>query len=241
MKHIVLIHGAWQGSWVWTYLIPELEQRGWTVHAVDLPGTLPLGHAPSLEKYVAICQVALSSCPGPAVVVGHSGGAVVAAQVAECFPERISLLVLLAGIMLPSDVSFAEVIENARSSGADVVAGIEPFLEWSEDRTVSVVPRSAAAGIFLHDCAAERVAFAAERLCPQHEAGRAMRPAFTGERFGNVRRVYIEAENDRSISLRVQRYMQEIVPGSRRITMATGHCPQIAQPVQLANILDGLS
>jgi len=37
-KHLVLIHGAWQGSWSWDAWRPELLRQGWQVHAVDLPG-----------------------------------------------------------------------------------------------------------------------------------------------------------------------------------------------------------
>lgn len=37
-KHIVLVHGAWQGGWSFDLIKPLLEQTGWQVHAVDLPG-----------------------------------------------------------------------------------------------------------------------------------------------------------------------------------------------------------
>ena len=36
-KHIVLVHGAWQGSWSFDLIKPLLAQTGWQVHAVDLP------------------------------------------------------------------------------------------------------------------------------------------------------------------------------------------------------------
>jgi pimeloyl-ACP methyl ester carboxylesterase len=42
-KHIVLIHGAWQGSWSFDLIKPMLIERGWQVHALDLPGN---GHHP---------------------------------------------------------------------------------------------------------------------------------------------------------------------------------------------------
>ena len=35
---VILIHGAWQGSWVWARLTPYLHAAGFDAHAVDLPG-----------------------------------------------------------------------------------------------------------------------------------------------------------------------------------------------------------
>src|ERR1700761_2610103 len=53
---IVLIHGAWQGSWVWNRMRPFLDAPGLDSIAIDLPGN---GAAPdppfpvTLETYVA--------------------------------------------------------------------------------------------------------------------------------------------------------------------------------------------
>jgi pimeloyl-ACP methyl ester carboxylesterase len=38
MTEIVLIHGAWQGGWVWADIVPQLTAAGHNCHAVDLPG-----------------------------------------------------------------------------------------------------------------------------------------------------------------------------------------------------------
>ena len=237
-NHLLLIHGAWQGSWVWDYLTPELEERGWNVHLVDFPGTMLNGEIPSLELYVGICETALAAFSENVIIIGHSGGAVVAAQVAERFPERVAALVFLAGIMLPSGRAFFEVASELQSRTAQIMDGIEPYLEWSEDELISHVPESAAAAIFLQDCESNRAKEAGSKLQAQHEAGRALRPFLTDARFGRIPRMYVEAENDRSIPLMLQRYMQELVPGALRRTLATGHAPQIADPVAVAKLLD---
>ena len=41
MTEIVLIHGAWQGGWVWADVVPRLTEAGHACHAVDLPGSAP--------------------------------------------------------------------------------------------------------------------------------------------------------------------------------------------------------
>lgn len=236
-NHLLLIHGAWQGSWVWRYVTPYLEERGWIVHVVDLPGTLETGDTPSLDRYVAICKAALPASLTSAFVVGHSGGAVVAAQFAECFRDRVAALVFLAGILLPSGVLFADLAAQLQADTGEMVDGIEPYLQWSPDHLVSTVPAFAAHQIFLHDCTPEQVREAGENLQPQHERGRALCPTLSEERFGRVPRIYIEAENDRSIPLIMQRYMQKCTPGCARLSMKTGHAPQIADPEGLARLL----
>jgi pimeloyl-ACP methyl ester carboxylesterase len=237
-NRLLLIHGAWQGSWAWDYIAPELKERGWLVHLVDLPGTMLNGAIPSLELYVGICETALAAFSEKVIIIGHSGGAVVAAQVAERLPERVAALVFLAGIMVPSGRSFSEVASELQSRTAEIMDGIESYLEWSDDELVSRVPKAAAATIFLHDCESNRVQEAGNKLQAQHEAGRALRPLLTDARFGKIPRLYVEAANDRSIPLMLQRYMQELVPGALRKTLPTGHAPQIADPVALANLLD---
>jgi len=49
---------------------------------------------------------------------------------------------------------------------------------------------------------------------------------------------YVEATQDRSIVPAVQRRMQALMPGARRLSIATGHTPQLAQPAVLARLLD---
>jgi hypothetical protein len=62
MATFSLVHGAWHGGWAWDLVREQLEARGHTVHAPDLPceeaGATPEGYA---------------ACVPPAdVVVGHS-------------------------------------------------------------------------------------------------------------------------------------------------------------------------
>jgi Alpha/beta hydrolase family len=57
-----LVHGAWHGGWAWDLVRAELEARGHTVHAPDLPCE-EVGL--SAEDYAAVV-------PPADVVVGHS-------------------------------------------------------------------------------------------------------------------------------------------------------------------------
>lgn len=238
---MVLIHGAWQGSWAWDAWIPELAARGWHAHAVDLPGNGVPGtpqaaaHA-SMQSGIALLEQTLSSTTAPVVVVAHSGAGILASQLAEHFPERVACVVYVAGMMLPSGMAYAQLV-SASLPDVPGAAGIAPYLEWSEDLSTSTVPPAAALQIFVHDCAPDHAREAAARLRPQQESGRALVASLTPERFGRVPRIYIEALKDRSILLPVQRRMQALVPGAIVHSINCGHVPHLARPGELADIV----
>ena len=54
---VVLVHGAWGGSWCWERVVPLLEQRGLRTVAVDLPS---VGADPGY-KYLDIQREAIPS------------------------------------------------------------------------------------------------------------------------------------------------------------------------------------
>lgn len=240
-RHIVLVHGAWQGRWAFDAWTPLLAARGWQAHAVDLPGNgwPPLGHAPaSLDAYTAHVAGVVAAIDAPVILLGHSGGGIVVSQVSEAIPERIAGLVYLAGMMLPSGMSFVELVGglNAQSPNSEL-AGITPWLDWNAERTQSTVKVEGALRNFLHDCEPEAARKAAALLRPQMESGRAMANQLSVERFGRVPRLYVECRDDRSVLLAIQRSMQQLSPGAKVLSMDCGHVPQLARPSDLTALL----
>src|SRR5215831_14553529 len=57
-----LVHGAWHGGWAWDFVRSELEARGHTVHAPDLPCE---------DVHAGVVEYA-RVVPAADVVVGHS-------------------------------------------------------------------------------------------------------------------------------------------------------------------------
>ena len=242
VRDIVLIHGAWQGSWAFDAWRPRLETAGWRVHCVDLPGN---GHTPASVLRPAtlagysdqVCDV-LAALQRPAVVLGHSGGGIVASQVAEALPDRVAALVYLAGMMLPSGQSYADLIAQARADDPDwIYAGINPHLRWSADRSSSQVSQEGALEVFLHDCPADAARAAAARLMPQPESGRAISNRLSAQRFGRVPRLYIGCRQDRSVPWALQQRMQSLQPPQASIALDCGHVPQLACPVALTQAM----
>ncbi|MFT3803512.1 MAG: alpha/beta hydrolase [Burkholderiaceae bacterium] len=241
MKHMILIHGAWQGSWAFASWLPWLRAAGWSPLTVDLPGNDASPGAAAdadLAGYTRHVLDVLQALDGPAVVVGHSGGGMTASQVAQAAPERVAALVYLAGMMLPTGMGFGDLVAQCRTLDPDFrYEGIGPHLVWNAARNRSRVPMQAALDMFLHDCPPVAAREAAGRLCEQPESGRAVFNTLSDDRFGQVPRVYVECLQDRSVTLPLQRRMQTLTPGAHRISLECGHVPQLACPKLLTEAL----
>lgn len=237
MTDIVLIHGAWQGGWVWSEVTPALSAAGYRCHEVDLPGSAPVVEdraSVTFADQVDYLKDLFGKIDGPVIVVGHSGGGLAASQIAEEMPDRVAGAVYVAGMMLPDGARFADIVESCRQADPTAV-GIWPRLDHLEG--MSAVPASAAIDIFYHDCDPAAAVAAAARLTPQSNAARDVGPSTTAARFGRIPRVYIEALRDRSVVPSVQRRMQELVPGAIVYTIDTGHAPMLADPAGLSGLL----
>ncbi|QGZ30611.1 alpha/beta fold hydrolase [Stutzerimonas stutzeri] len=234
-RHVVLIHGAWAGSWVWDGLIDPLLAAGYVPHAVDLPGNgnddTRAAHV-TLEAYVAHVSDLIDRLDGPVHLVAHSGGGLTATAVAERRAERIAGIAYVAGMMLPSGIGFAEACAELLPTTPDAV-GIGPFLQRSVDGLGTCVPVESACALFFHDVPQPQALAAAQRLCAQPDGGRVAVVHWSAERFGRLPRLYVECSADRSVVPAVQRWMQTHVPGAERVTLECGHVPQLAAPEAL--------
>lgn len=233
---VILVHGAWQGAWAWARFTPYLEAAGLVAHAIDLPGNGVDGSDPADVTFEACLQHVydvVRSLDPPVSLVGHSGGGLLVTAFAERWPDDVSRLVYVAGMMLPGGGSFESLVKSISKQHLEA-SGIGPHLVWSPDRLVSSVPAKAAMAFFLQDCTESDAASAAAQLTPQGEGGRAVTTPATAERYGRIPRLYVEALDDRSVILPVQRAMQALAPGASVVSLPTGHAPQFSAPALLA-------
>jgi pimeloyl-ACP methyl ester carboxylesterase len=236
---VILVHGAWQGSWAWARFVPYLQAAGFVTHAIDLPGNGADGSDPAEVTFEACLRHVygiVRALDRPVSLVGHSGGGLLITAFAERWPGSVSRLVYVAGMMLPGGESFEEIVKSVSPRHSEAI-GIWPHLEWSADRRTSRVPAQAAIRFFLQDCVAEDAAAAAAQLTPQGEGGRAVTTLASAERYGRIPRLYVEALHDRSVILPVQRAMQARAPGALVVSMPTGHAPQFSAPAALAKAI----
>ena len=236
---LILIHGAWQGSWVWAKLSPLLRHAGFHPVAIDLPGNGVDDTPPEqvdLECYLDFFDTLLKDLPEKVGLVGHSGGGLVATAVAERFAERIGGIAYIAGMMLPAGMSFAALQAEVDPPGTPP-SGVSSQVVVSPDGLTSTVPHDAAIHYFLQDLPLAEAEAAAARLTPQPEGGRKVTVDHTPNRFGRIPRLYVEATDDRSVVIAAQRRMQKLVPGAERVSLDTGHAPHVSAPDQVAGAL----
>lgn len=236
----LLLHGAWAGRWVWDIVGPMLRAAGHEVVAPDLPGRAPwaAGDSATVHDMADHAVAALAGTEGPWIIVGHSGGGIIATMAAERLvarrPGSAIGLVYLAGMMLPSGMGFPAACTIA---GAPPPQGIEPFLRPTEDGLGTFVPPEAAADVFFQCADPADARDAAGRLNAQLDTSWMIAPHWTEAGAGTVPRLYVEALQDRSVPIGVQRTMQGLVPGARVATLDTDHAPQLSCPDAVAAIL----
>lgn len=231
---ILLIHGAWAGTWVWDGTVSALRDAGFRAHAVELPGVGSVSGEATLESHIAAVTDLITESDATVYLIAHSGGGVIATAVAEAMPRSVAGIAYVAGIMLPSGLTFPQLCDEIALSSPDA-NGIMPYLIAENGATV--VPAEAGVAVFFQRAATADAIAASRRLTPQPTDVLAPVVSWTDENFGSVPRLYLEAEFDRSIPLAMQRYMQERTPGAARVTLSSDHAPQLSAPDELVEAL----
>ena len=234
MSPYVLVHGAWHGAWCWYKVISRLRKAGHTALAPDL-ASLGRDRTPvsriTLQRWTDdICRL-LDVQDAPVVLVGHSRAGAVISQVAEARPEKVRVLVYLAGYLLPDGESVSLRAQQ------DAVSQVGPNMVIAEDRRSWTLREGAVRDALYGDCADEDVVLAQSLLTPEPVAPLATAIRISDARFGRVPRVYIECRRDRAVSLSEQRRMYGAMPCRQVISMNTDHSPFFSAPDELVGHL----
>jgi pimeloyl-ACP methyl ester carboxylesterase len=234
MATFVLIHGAWHGGWCWERIAPLLVWEDHRVLAPDLPGMgtdrRKHGSDPLGDWADFVAELAISAVE-PVILVGHSLGGVVISEVAERVPDAVDRLVYLTAFLLRSGQSLADVANRYPDVGP------AKALRPAEVEGDVIVDPHQAIGIFYNEMSPEDARAAVDRLVAQPLAAFTRPVALTPERFGRVRRAYVEATHDRAISLEMQRDMQAALPCAPVITLQCDHSPFYSAVPELTEAL----
>jgi pimeloyl-ACP methyl ester carboxylesterase len=234
MTTFVLVHGSWHGSWCWHRVVPELEALGHQVLTPDLPGhgddATPVAQI-TLAAYAECVAAAVHTASEPVVLVGHSFSGIVISQTAELIPERLSRLVYLAAFLPTHGQSLS------RLAAADPDNPVATSARISADQQLISLDLARVQDLLYADCLESDVAFARQRLCAEPVRPFITPVSITASRAGSIPRSYIECLNDFAIPLWFQRQMQAATPCDRVYSLATGHSPFFAAPVELARLL----
>ncbi|WP_428489013.1 alpha/beta fold hydrolase [Rhodopila sp.] len=131
MATCVLLHGAYQGGWIWQRVAPHLRAAGHTVFAPTLDGCAERRHAlrPGIDTESQAAEVAemlFFQDLHDVVLVGTSCGGMVAARVAETAQPRIGRIVLADALALFDGETVADHVKRPAAVTTDLATGPSP-------------------------------------------------------------------------------------------------------------------
>ena len=219
---VVLVHGAWGGSWVWERVVPLLEARGVHALTVDLPSVdCDPAHPAGLAADAAAVERVLDGAAGPFVVCGHSYGGMVITRAAAGRSDVVHLVYVCAFMPAEGESLFM------------LTGGPAPWITVLEDgRTLPDPERSAR--VSYADCDPETRAAAVRRLRAQVDApfGELVSVAAWRE----IPSTYVVCTEDESMPVEVQRDV--FAPRAQHVVeLASSHAPFFSRPEELADLL----
>ncbi|KAJ5511085.1 hypothetical protein N7453_003188 [Penicillium expansum] len=220
---IILVHGAWHGSWCWKFQIPELEALGYVVETVDLPcvsgvvGTTQFDDAAQVRSVVE-SQTAMGK---RVVLLAHSyGGPIASAAIKGLSENGVLGMIALSAFIFPGGMDQGAVIRNI---------GRLPYVTWD-------VPSE--------DAPSDRIEWAVPQLRPQSMAANMgiVPPQAWQDDSYTGRLGYIRCTADVVIPIEQQDAMIAGA-GSQgkwvvRTLKGSGHSPFLSRPHEVAAALD---
>jgi pimeloyl-ACP methyl ester carboxylesterase len=235
MKHYLLVHGAWEGSWSWEDTIPELTGPDNTITVVDLPGSYgneqPIANV-TMESYIETVVDAIKKLDHKVILVGHSLAGAVISQVAELIPEKIDRLVYVTAFLLENGDSILKAMQR------DPDGEFFPQLIYSDDQSAVTATEQTLRDVAFHDVEAGKVPAALSRMAAWQATEPFMIEATVSkERLGAVPKTYVRTDLDKMVSPRLQAEMISNWNVDQVHRLEAGHFPTLSTPKQLAEVL----
>jgi pimeloyl-ACP methyl ester carboxylesterase len=138
MASIVLLHGAYQGGWIWRQVAARLAAAGHSVHAPSLDGCAERRHQlrPGItteSQATDIAELLFYEDLGDVVLVGTSAGGMVLCRAAELARERIRRLVFVDALALFDGERIRDIVSRSTPRVATTLA-TGPSREDAETR-----------------------------------------------------------------------------------------------------------
>ncbi|MBT96245.1 MAG: hypothetical protein CL431_09800 [Acidimicrobiaceae bacterium] len=214
MKSVMLVHGAWHGSWCWEMVERGLNDIGIETCSVNLPFT-------GVEDDVAAVEKAIMKTEKKVILVGHSYGGIVISKAAEA-KQKVDHLVYLSAILLESG-------ESMQLDDSKIKIEIDENL-------LSVVKPEAIISAFYEDVDPSLVASSIKLLRPfPISAG----STGLGEAWREKPSTYIVCRNDNAVPPSKQFSMAR--KASRIVEWDCAHSPFFSNPELLITLLSELA
>ncbi|MET8161265.1 alpha/beta hydrolase [Sphaerisporangium sp. NPDC005289] len=233
---IILIPGPWTGAWVWEPVTRGLRALGHDVHAITLSGLVDpeadvstVGLATHVDDVLALME---KHDLRDVVVVGHSYSGIVAGQVADRAPERVSRTVFVEGFLPHDGKSMLHAFpERVRAGELRLIA--ENSGRWPIP-DVTIVAEG-------QDLSTRQAQWLVERFVG-HPGHTLSEPAVLTRPLEHQRASYIVCSKehfDGRVSEDVA--AMRAVPNWTFHTLDTGHWPMVSAPDRLVSLLTSIA
>jgi pimeloyl-ACP methyl ester carboxylesterase len=238
MANFLLVHGAWHGAWCWRQVTEALIRAGHRAHAVTLTGVGERAHllnpGITLETHIQDVLAALKAEElDNAVLAAHSYAGMLGTAVADRLPGRLRHLVYVDAVVPKPGESWSSTHASATREARIAAARASPDFSFPP-------PDPAVFGL-----AAEQHAWVRRRQTP-HPAGTYQAVLdFDPARVAQVPRTFVNCTQPPLATIDAIRprvtdpkfWGGAWLPGSRVVTLATGHDPMVSAPTELARVL----
>jgi len=131
MATILLIHGAYQGGWIWTRVAARLRAAGHLVLAPSLDGCGERAPAvrPGITTETHAAELAgllFAEDLSGVVACGTSTGGMVLAKLAELIPDRIGRLVFADALALMDGEALPDIVRRPTAVNTALTSGPSP-------------------------------------------------------------------------------------------------------------------
>ncbi len=232
-KTFVLVHGAWQGSYVWNDVKAQLEKKGQIVIVVELPAhgdDLTSPASVSIDVYRDKVISAINSANGKVILIGHSMGGVVVSAVAEKIPASLEKVIYIGAFIPGNGQSLLDMaLQDAQSQ-------LGPSLIPSADQLTLDVKHENIVSIFCQDASASNQQLVLSKYRVEPAIPFTNKLVLSDANFGNVDKYYIHTLQDHAIGTDLQNKMVAGANISKVYSIDTGHSPFLSKPDEVTNL-----
>ena len=219
---LVLVHGAWYGSWAWQPLMRRMADIDVRTVSLTTVGGDPsrLGDMP---QDAAAVRAAVDAIDGPVVVCAHSYGGIPVTQGLADATNVVGLVYLCA-----FQLSIGESLLGS-------IGGTPPEW-WDIHEDAGYVGAQRPEEVFFHDCGPDLQAEASAKVRASHMALAAKHQTLTAVAWSSIPSTYVVCTRDQAIPPDAQRAMAE--RSGSVVELDASHSPFLSMPDKVAELLD---
>ncbi|EAZ40574.1 putative methylesterase 11, chloroplastic [Oryza sativa Japonica Group] len=243
---IVLVHGGGFGAWCWYKTIALLEDSGFRVNAIDLTGSgihsYDTNKISSLTQYAEPLTSYLKSLGDneKVILVGHDFGGACISYAMEMFPSKVAKAVFLCAAMLKNGHSTLDMFQQQMDTNGTLQRAQEFVYSNGKEQppTAINIEKSLLKHLLFNQSPSKDVSLASVSMRPIPFAPVLEKLVLTEEKYGSVRRFYVETTEDNAIPLHLQQGMCDMNPPEKVLRLkGSDHAPFFSKPQALHKTL----